>query len=120
MDDILLKRFEKPDEIRMFERGKYEVVSIGQVTVGRATYQPGWKWSLHVGPLTGAAWCEVEHVGLVLSGHSKGLMRDGREFDLRAGDFFYVAPGHDSWVVGNEPYISLHFHGVEQYARKKE
>jgi len=118
MDDVLLKRFETPDEVRTFEKGKYEVVSAGGVTVGRATYQPGWKWSQHVGPITGARLCEVEHVGLVVAGHAKVLTRDGREFDMRAGDFFYVAPGHDSWVVGEEVYISLHFHGVAQYARK--
>jgi quercetin dioxygenase-like cupin family protein len=118
MDDVLLKRFETPDEVRSFEKGKYEVVSAGGVTVGRATYQPGWKWSQHVGPITGAKLCEVEHVGLVVAGHAKVQMRDGREFDLRAGDFFYVAPGHDSWVVGQEIYVSVHFHGVGQYARK--
>lgn len=119
MDDVLLKRFKKPDEIRTFGNGKYEVVTLGGVTVGRATYEPGWKWSADVGPLTGANFCEVEHVGLVLARHAKVLMRDGREFDLRAGDYFYVAPGHDSWVVGEETYVSLHFHGVGQYAKKQ-
>jgi mannose-6-phosphate isomerase-like protein (cupin superfamily) len=118
MGDVLLKRFENADEVRTFEKGKYEVATVGQLTVGRATYQPGWKWSLHVGALSGAALCEVEHVGLVLSGHAKVRMRDGREFDLRTGDFFYVAAGHDSWVVGQDPYVSLHFQGVDQYARK--
>ena len=120
MDDVLLKRFEKPDEVRAFDKGKYEVVTLGGMTVGRATYEPGWKWSVHVGPLSGASLCEVEHAGLVVSGHARVLMRDGREFDIRAGDFFYVAPGHDSWVVGDEPYTSLHFHGVEQYAQKRK
>jgi mannose-6-phosphate isomerase-like protein (cupin superfamily) len=120
MNDVLIKRFEKADEVRTFEKGKYEVATLAEVMVGRATYQPGWKWSVHVGPIAGASMCEVEHVGLVLSGHAKVRMHDGREFDLRAGDFFYVAPGHDSWVIGDEPYVSLHFHGVEDYARKRE
>jgi quercetin dioxygenase-like cupin family protein len=120
MGDVRLKRFEKADEVRTFGNGKYEVVTLGGVTVGRATYAPGWKWSVDVGPLTGAKFCEVEHVGLVLAGYAKVLMRDGREFDLRAGDYFYVAPGHDSWVVGKETYVSLHFHGVGQYAKKEQ
>lgn len=118
MDDVQLKRFETPDEVRSFSNGKYEVVALAGVTIGRATYQPGWKWSVDVGPLTGAKFCEVEHVGLVLAGHAKVVMRDGREFDLRAGDYFYVAPGHDSWVVGKENYVSLHFQGAAQYAKK--
>jgi len=120
MSDVLLKRFDNPDEVRTFEKGKYEVMTLGGMTIGRATYEPGWKWSVHVGPLSGAKLCEVEHVGLVLSGHGKVLMRDGREFDIRAGDLFYIAPGHDSWVVGNERYVSLHFHGVEQYAQRQK
>lgn len=120
MHDVLLKRFERPDEVRAFEKGKYEVVTLGGMTIGRATYEPGWKWSVHVGPISGATLCEVEHVGLVVSGHAKVLMRDGREFDIRAGDLFYIAPGHDSWVVGDEPYMSLHFQGVEQYAQKRK
>ena len=66
MDEVLLKRFEKPDEVRTFEKGKYEVVTLAGTTVGRATYEPGWKWSVHVGPLSGASLCEVEHVGLVV------------------------------------------------------
>jgi hypothetical protein len=119
MDDVQLKRFEKADEVRTFGNGKYEVVTLAGVTVGRATYEPGWKWSVDVGPLAGAKFCEVEHEGLVLAGHAKVLTRDGREFDLCAGDYFYVAPGHDSWVVGKETYVSLHFHGVGQYAKKQ-
>jgi hypothetical protein len=120
MNNVLIKRFEKADEIRTFEKGTYEVATVRGIAVGRAAYQPGWKWSVHVGPLVGASLCEVEHVGLVLAGCAKVRMRDGHEFDLRAGDFFYVGPGHDSWVVGNEPYVSLHFHGVEQYARERD
>jgi hypothetical protein len=67
-DDFLIKRFEQPDEIRTFEKGRFETVKIGSMTIGRASYEPGWKWSEHVGPATGAALCEVEHVGVVVSG----------------------------------------------------
>jgi hypothetical protein len=65
--DVILKRFDSPDEIRVMEKGRFELVRIGGVTIGRATYEPGWRWSLHVGPSVGAERCSVEHAGLVLS-----------------------------------------------------
>jgi hypothetical protein len=119
--DVILKSFENPDEVRTFEKGKFEIVHIGGMTIGRATYQPGWKWSLHVGPTVGAARCNVEHVGLVLSGAATAAMEDGTIHELREGNLFYIPPGppgHDSWVLGDKPYISLHFLGVQQYAAK--
>jgi len=120
MFEVILKRFEKPDEVRTFEKGKFEVVHLGGRTIGRATYEPGWKWSEHVGRATGARSCTVEHVGMVLSGCATAAMDDGRVIEIRAGDVFYIAPGHDSWVVGNEPYVSLHFLGAEAYANTKK
>ena len=119
--DVVIKRFEQPDEVRTFEKGKFEVVQIGGVTIGRATYQPGWKWSLHVGPTVGASRCNVEHVGLVLAGAATAAMEDGTIHELREGNLFYIPPGppgHDSWVLGDKPYVSLHFLGVQQYAAK--
>jgi hypothetical protein len=119
--ETTLKRFEEPDEVRTFEKGKFEVVHIGGMTIGRATYQPGWKWSRHVGPSVGAARCNVEHVGMVLSGCATAATEDGTIHELRAGMLFYIPPGppgHDSWVVGNEPYVSLHFLGAAHYASK--
>jgi quercetin dioxygenase-like cupin family protein len=113
----LIRRFESPDETREFEKGRFEIVRIGGLTVGRARYQPGWKWSVHVAPTAGTPTCQVQHVGLVVSGHAKVLMDGGGEVDLRAGDLFSIAPGHDSWVVGDEPYVSLHFLGADEYAR---
>ncbi len=114
----IIKRFESPDEIRHFEKGKFEIVRIGDVVIGRACYEPGWKWSQHVGAASGASSCHVDHVGLVLSGHAVVKMDDGREVGMRAGDLFAVGPGHDSWVVGDEPYVSLHFMGAEEYAKE--
>ena len=118
MLDTVLKRFESPDKIRTFEKGKFEIVRLGGMTIGRATYQPGWKWSLHVGPTAGTKSCQVEHVGMVISGTAVAAMDDGRMIELRAGDLFYIAPGHDSWVVGDEPYVSIHLMGADQYAHK--
>jgi quercetin dioxygenase-like cupin family protein len=115
--DFLIKRFEHPDEIRTFPKGKFEIVKVGSMTIGRASYEPGWKWSEHVGPGMGATSCGVEHVGLVISGSAACQMKDGRYYEMKAGDLFYIGPGHDSWVVGDEPYVSLHFLGTEHYAR---
>jgi mannose-6-phosphate isomerase-like protein (cupin superfamily) len=117
--EVILKQFERPDEIRNFDKGKFEIVNIGGVTVGRATYQPGWKWSLHVGAATGSKSCSVEHVGMVVSGRATAAMDDGRIVEMKPGDIFYIAPGHDSWVVGDEPYVSLHFTGAGEYAKHK-
>jgi len=120
MNDVILKRFESPDETRVMTKGRFEVVRLGGLTIGRATYEPGWKWSLHVGPTLGTTRCSVEHVGLVVSGTATAAFDDGRVIELRAGEMFYIPPiPHDSWVVGDEPYVSLHFLGAEQYAAKR-
>jgi len=118
MTDAILKSFEAPDETRVFEKGKFEIVQISGLTIGRATYQPGWKWSEHVAPQAGTALCEVEHVGLVISGRAVAAMSDGEIIELTPGQLFYIpAVPHDSWVVGDEPYVSLHFLGAEQYSK---
>ena len=114
--DLELVNFDHPTEVRTFEKGKFELYRVGPTALGRASYQPGWRWSEHVGAATGASSCQVEHVGLVLSGQAVAKMDDGREVVMRADDFFYVPPGHDSWVVGDEPYVSLHIFGSEGYA----
>jgi quercetin dioxygenase-like cupin family protein len=121
MLEVVLKQFEKPDEVRSFEKGKFEVVHIGGMTIGRATYAPGWKWSEHVGPGIGQKSCQVGHVGLVVSGRATAAMDDGTVTEMKAGDLFFVPPGppgHDSWVVGDKPYVSLHFLGASDYSAK--
>jgi quercetin dioxygenase-like cupin family protein len=113
---LTLVNFDSPTEVRTFPMGRFEVYRVGPMTLGRATYEPGWKWSEHVGAQTGARACQVEHVGLVLGGAAVAKMDDGTEVVMREGDFFYIPPGHDSWVVGDEPYVSLHIMGSEEYA----
>jgi quercetin dioxygenase-like cupin family protein len=116
--DVILKRFEQPDEVRTFAKGKLEIVHIGGQTIGRASYEPGWRWSEHVGPIVGATRCHVEHVGLVIAGAATAAFDDGRVIELRAGSLFYIPPiPHDSWVLGDEPYVSLHFLGADTYAK---
>jgi quercetin dioxygenase-like cupin family protein len=117
--DVILKKFDQPDEVRKFEKGKFELVHIGGMTIGRATYDPGWRWSAHVGKSMGKTSCDVEHVGLVISGCATAAMDDGRVIEIKAGDIFRIAPGHDSWVVGDEPYVSLHLLGASDYAANK-
>jgi hypothetical protein len=115
---VLLKRFDAPDEVRVFTKGRFEIVRLGDQTIGRATYEPGWKWSTHVGPGLGATRCTVPHVGLVLSGAATAAFEDGTVVELKAGSLFAIpAVPHDSWVLGDEPYVSLHFLGAEHYAK---
>jgi len=121
MIDVILRRFETPDEVRTFPRGRFELVSLGGMTIGRATYQPGWRWSVDVGPAAGATRCTVEHVGLVLTGHAAAEMADGTVHHLVPGTLFHIPPDpHDSWVVGDEPYVSLHFQGGADYATARK
>jgi mannose-6-phosphate isomerase-like protein (cupin superfamily) len=115
---VILKRFEAPDEVRVMQKGRFELVHLGAMAIGRAIYEPGWKWSEHVGPRVGDTRCNVEHVGLVLSGAAAIAFGDGRVVELKRGELFYIPPvPHDSWVIGDEPYVSLHFLGAERYAK---
>jgi quercetin dioxygenase-like cupin family protein len=114
--DLTLLPLDSPTETRTFEKGRFETYRVGPMTLGRATYEPGWRWSEHVGPAAGESSCQVEHVGLVLSGRAAVKMDDGSERVMAPGEFFYVPAGHDSWVVGDEPYVSLHVMGSDRYA----
>jgi mannose-6-phosphate isomerase-like protein (cupin superfamily) len=118
VQNAILKRFENPDEVRVFDKGRFEIVHVGGMAVGRATYEPGWKWSQHVAPIAGTALCEVEHVGMVVSGRAVAAFKDGSQIELTPGNLFYIPPvAHDSWVVGEESYVSLHFLGADHYAK---
>ena len=118
MIEVILKRFDHPDEVTHFTKGKFETVTLGEMTIGRATYEPGWIWSEHVGPEIGEKFCTVEHVGMVMSGCATAAFSDGRVTEMNPGDVFYIpAEPHDSWVVGDEPYVSLHFLGAAKYAK---
>ena len=92
MIDIILKNFEKPDETRNFTKGKFELVDLGKMTIGKATYEPGWKWSEDVSPLSGTKFCEVEHLGIVISGSATVAFENEKTHILKKGDLFYVPP----------------------------
>lgn len=112
------KRFDAPDESRTFPSGKVDLVNIGAGTVGRFTVQPGWRWSKDVKPIAKTDWCEAPHFQYVLSGTMRVRMSDGTEFDVRAGDVSLLGPGHDAWVVGDEPVVAVDWSGATNYARR--
>jgi len=114
-----VRRFDDPDERQPFEKGVFERLAVGGASLGRARYEPGWRWSTHVGPSVGTASCPVAHVGLVLAGRAAIRMDGGAFVVVGPGDVFAVPPGHDSWVVGDEPYVSIHLAGAEDYVRRK-
>ncbi|XXF77283.1 cupin domain-containing protein [Myxococcaceae bacterium GXIMD 01537] len=120
MGRILVKPFDTPDERRPFEdKGRMDVINVGGGVVGRAVFEPGWKWSTHVGPIAGTRSCEVAHTGYIVSGRMRIVMDDGETRDVSAGDFVVVPPGHDAWVLGDEPAVMFDFGGIEDYARRR-
>ena len=108
---FLRKNLVRPDEVRPFPNGRIEVFNLGDTVVGRAIYQPGWRWSTDVKPLVGTEACEVHHQGLVISGRLRTVMSDGPEMEMGPGDLFEIPSGHDAWVVGDEPWVSVDFSG---------
>lgn len=111
------KNFSKPEEIREFPYGKVEVITVGGVTIGRATLQPGWKWSTSVQPIAKTKSCEAPHFQYHVAGTLKVKMDDGTELECRPGDVSLLPSGHDAWVVGNEPVIIVDFQGMHDYAK---
>ena len=113
----LLRRFDTPDETRTFEKGRVEIFRLGDVTIGRAIFEPGWRWSKHVKPISGTDSCEVRHLAYVISGHIKTVMEDGTVIEGGPGDLADIPAGHDAWVLGDEPVVMLDLLGLESYAR---
>jgi hypothetical protein len=110
--------FDAPDETRTFDKGRLDIITLGDATVGRATFEPGWKWSESVKPIAGTDSCEAAHLGYVVSGHIHVQMDDGTEGDAGPGDLFNVAPGHDAWVVGDETCVLVDYEGASHYAQR--
>ena len=117
VQNIQKKTFTTPDETRSLPKTTIEVVNLGDATVMKATLEPGWKWSECVKPKAGTASCQAPHLGYVLSGRLKVVMDDGTEEEYGPGDVQRIAPGHDAWVVGDEPYVGLDFEGGKIYAK---
>ncbi|MFI1399588.1 cupin domain-containing protein [Streptomyces sp. NPDC020681] len=120
MAGIVRKPFDSPQETRPFveKMGRVDLVSAEDGSlVGRAVYEPGWQWSKHVKPIVGTDSCQSHHVGYVLSGRMKVVANDGGTEEIRPGDFIDVQPGHDAWVVGDEPVVILDWLGFVTYAK---
>ena len=114
-----VKGFGEADEVRQFPEGRLEIVNIGGATVGRAILKPGWRWSTSVKPIAKTESCEAPHFQYHVSGVLRVRMDDGTEFDCRGGEISLLPPGHDAWVVGNEPVIIVDFQGMVDYAKSK-
>ena len=119
MEKVVIKNFEKPDEVRDFEKGKLELVKVNGNLIGKGTFEPGWKWSEHVKPLAKTDLCEAPHFQYVVSGEMKLVTADGAEYAIRSGDVIKIGAGHDAWVVGDEPVVVVDFQGMADYAKPK-
>jgi hypothetical protein len=117
MEKAQFKSFGKPDEIREFPKGRVELIKIGNATIGRAIFEPGWKWSTSVQPIAKTKSCEAPHFQYHVSGVLKIVMDDGVELECRAGDVSFLPAGHDAWVVGTEPVVIVDFQGMLDYAK---
>jgi hypothetical protein len=112
------KNLDSPEETRTFEKGKIELANLGDVTIGRATLEPGWSWEKCVKPLVNTNSCQAPHTQYMVSGRMKVVMDDGPEEEVGPGDALVIPPGHNAWVVGKEPVVAVDFTGLKDYARK--
>jgi class 3 adenylate cyclase len=117
MTRLQRRRFTEPDEVRPIPNGRIEVVSLDDRVIGRMTYEPGWRWSVDVKPIAATQSCQFHHVGVTMSGSLRVQMADGLELEIGPGDVFEIPPGHDAWVVGDEPWVSVDFEAMRAYAR---
>ena len=113
------KNLAEPDELRVFDKGRLELVSLGGVTFGRATFQPGWRWSTSVKPLVNTRSCEAPHLQYHISGRLHVVMDDGSQEEFGPGDVSLLPPGHDAWVVGEDPVVVMDISGMGNYAKQK-
>lgn len=111
------RQFADPDDVRKVPHGLIEVVELDDRVVGRLSYEPGWRWSVDVRPIAGTDSCQFHHFGVTLSGRVRIQMRDGIELEIGAGDVFEIPPGHDAWVIGDEPWVSVDFEAMRGYGR---
>lgn len=112
-----LKNFASPDEVREFPKGKLELIKIGNATIGRGIFEPGWKWSESVQPLAKTKSCEAPHFQYHVAGVLMVKMDDGTLLECKAGDVSLLPEGHDAWVVGDETAVVVDFQGMIDYAK---
>lgn len=116
--EIEVRNISNADQVRNLPKTKIETVNFDDVSIMRVKLEPGWKWSDCVKPTAGTETCEVPHIQYIISGHLRLRMLNGTEKELRPGDVAVIAPGHDAWVVGNEPVVAIDFVGGRLYGKK--
>lgn len=119
MKKFELKNFEKPDEVREFPKGRLELIKVGGAMIGRAIFEPGWRWATSIQPIAKTKSCEAPHLQYHVAGVLKIRMDDGTEFEGRPGNVSLLPSGHDAWVVGDEPVVVVDFQGMVNYAKEK-
>ena|SRR5947207_79183 len=120
MATAIKKNFNSPDETRPMPNGTVQVVNLGEITAMQTTFEPGWRWSESVKPIAGTDSCQVNHIGYQLSGRLNVRLNDGTEQEYGPGDVYNIPPGHDAWVVGNEPVVMVDFRGAETFAKPQK
>jgi len=120
MAGMICKSLDTPEETRLFEdgMGQLQLVNMDSGPVGRATFEPGWRWSKHVKPIAQTDSCQAPHMGYYISGRMHVVMDDGQEADFGPGDFSIIPPGHDAWTVGDEPCVVIDWQGFADYAKR--
>jgi hypothetical protein len=118
MEKAELKSFGKPDEIRQFPKGRLELIKIGGAVVGRAVFEPGWRWATSLQPIARTRSCEAPHFNYHVSGVLRIRMDDETEIDCGPGDVSRLPSGHDAWVIGDEPVVIVDFQGMVDYAKQ--
>ncbi|MEX2984048.1 cupin domain-containing protein [Streptomyces sp. C36] len=120
MAGLVRKSLDSPEEVRPFEdgKGKLELVDAGAGAVGRGTFEPGWRWTQHIKPIAGTDSCQASHACYVISGRMHIAMDDGQEDDFGPGDYMICPPGHDAWVIGDEPCVLVDWRGFADYAKR--
>jgi mannose-6-phosphate isomerase-like protein (cupin superfamily) len=114
---MVRKKTGQPDETRRFDKGRIDITNVGDTTIGKTTMEPGWKWSTSVKPIVKTESCQVNHTMYVISGKMHVRMDDGNEQEFGPGDTGIIPPGHDAWIVGNEPFVGVDFTGAKTYAQ---
>lgn len=118
MAELEVKNLNSPEETRPFvDKGKVDIVKLAGGAVGKGTFEPGWKWSDHIKPIAETDSCQSTHMGYMVSGRMKVVMDNGSEAEVGPGDVFMMPPGHDAWIVGDEPCELIDFGGMENYAK---
>jgi quercetin dioxygenase-like cupin family protein len=120
MSHMIRKNLSSPEETRAFDDGKgqLDLVNVESGGVGRAIFEPGWQWSKHVKPIAGTRSCQAAHTGYFISGRMKVVMDDGEEAEFGPGDFSVIPPGHDAWILGDQPCVMLDWQGFADYAKR--